>query len=245
VHAGSYSACCADNSNVSGQKYDNNMNANMTLVTPIDISTYTNVTFSFWIWYRTYNSSDYLSFQYYNGSTWVEQQRWYGTSSAWLNPSYALTGFTTYQFRLIFYSNASTTREGAYVDDIALVGTPNAARVMGEPSITLVSQESDLERDEPIEATPPASADLAIAWTRTAQPRAQLSFALPQAAQTRFEIFDVDGRCVDVLANEMLAAGPHTFAWPGEGAHEASGVYYARLALDGGAATGRTIVLVK
>ena len=58
IHGGSWSAYCADNSTVNGQKYDNNMNADMTLINPIDISGHTGVQLSFWIWYKTPNSTD-------------------------------------------------------------------------------------------------------------------------------------------------------------------------------------------
>jgi subtilisin family serine protease len=247
VHGGSYSAYCADYSNVSGQKYDNNMNADMTLINPITLAGYTNVSFSFWLRYTTPNSSDYVAIQHWSGTAWTEQQRWSGSVSNWVNPTYTLTGFTTFKFRFIFYSNSSTTREGVYVDDIAIVGTPPAAaRVDGPPTIAWVAEPSEPARAEAVAAAPRAGSELSIAWTRGNRPQAQLAFVLAQPAPVRLEVFGVDGRRVALLADATLTAGSHAFAWPGEGAREASsGVYYARLAVNGAPVASRPLVLVK
>jgi subtilisin family serine protease len=164
VHGGSYSAYCADNSSVSGQRYDNNMNADMTLINAVAVGGYTNVQLSFWTWYRTSNSSDYLSLQYRNGSAWVEQQRWFGAGTTWTQWTYTLTGFTTFKLRFIFYSNGTQTREGAYIDDVGIVGTPSGFAPSGPMAMALVSEEREV---------PTPSAD------RADRPRAEIAFTWP------------------------------------------------------------------
>ena len=246
VHGGSWSAYCADNSTVSGQRYDNNMRAHMTLLSPINVSGYTSVTFSFWKWHRTYNSSDYLSFQYWNGSAWVEQQRWSGSSSVWQQLTYTLSGFTTYKFRFLFVSNGSYTAEGAYIDDILLTGVPPAAAPPGEtpetwaagaapagaaPTLTLVSEISEgtvaASADRPNDAGEGAETALAdalpggrllLAAPNPLRGEASLRFALETASDVRLEVFSAAGRRVATLAEGTFGAGVHPVTWKASGA---------------------------
>jgi hypothetical protein len=52
-----------------------------------------------------------------------------------------------------------------------------------------------------------------------------LALDLPNTQRVKIEIFDVLGRTVDVLANERLSAGHHTFRWE---TSYPSGIYFAR-----------------
>lgn len=125
VQAGSWSMYCADNSDVVGQVYDNYMNAYAQKVNPILISGYTQVTLSFWIWYNTETTWDYVSFQYWNGSSWVEavpSGRSTGSSGGWVQKSFSFTGTNLY-IRFVFYSDGSVTNEGVYIDDILVTGS--------------------------------------------------------------------------------------------------------------------------
>lgn len=242
IHGGSWSAYCADNSTVNGQKYDNNMNADMTLINPISLTGYTNVQLSFWIWYATPNSSDYLSFQYWSGSAWTEQQRWYGSSSTWRNIVYSLTGFTSLRFRFIFYSNASTTREGAYVDDIVLTGTPSSFAPEDLPAVAYLGG-----NEESNEAVSGGKAAL-VAVPNPFNPKTTIRFALDEDALGRLEIFGVDGRRVATLHEGSLAKGEHAFVWEGRdeaGRPVATGVYWARLAVDGRPNAEQRLLLLK
>jgi len=245
VHGGSWSAYCADNSNVSGQAYDNNMNADMTLINAISLSGYTNVQISFWIWYRTYNSSDYLSFQYWNGSSWVQQQRWYGTSSTWVNPSYALTGFTTFKFRFIFYSNGSQTREGAYVDDIAITGTSALVGPEGPVAVAFLGEGQEEVGPAPATST---SEPILVASPNPFNPKTTICFFLDAPANVRLEIFGADGRRVTALQDGLAGAGSHERTWTGmdvAGHPVASGVYYVRLSVDGRSIAQKRLLLLK
>ena len=63
----------------------------------------------------------------------------------------------------------------------------------------------------------------------------------------RLEIFNARGQLVQVLVDEMLAAGSHTVTWDGRtaaGEQAASGVYFYRLTRDGEQMT-RKMSLVK
>ena len=61
--------------------------------------------------------------------------------------------------------------------------------------------------------------------------KASITFALPRASQVNLAIFDLQGRQLDVLANGVLEAGPHTIAWNGTRNQKGptAGVYFVRL----------------
>lgn len=68
------------------------------------------------------------------------------------------------------------------------------------------------------------------------------SLALPRDARVRLSIVDVRGRLVAVPADGACAAGSHRLTWDGRGA---SGVYYARLAVDGRVVGKRSFVRLR
>ncbi|MFN0152465.1 MAG: S8 family serine peptidase [bacterium] len=257
VYGGTRSAYAADNSSVTGQRYDSHMSSQLALVNPIPVSPYSNVQLSFWKWHETYNASDYLAFEYWNGTAWVEQQRWSGASSEWTNVTLALTGFTTLQFRFMFFSNASGTLEGAYVDDIILTGVPSASGQSATPEPVAVSFVSEVtaegvpvEQERLVEA--PASAPLstvALAITpNPARDQASIRYSIPTGSPVVLELFSVDGRRVRSLESGWLTAGNHIAAWDGRdaaGRDVAAGIYFARLIVGDNSSVVERIVLMR
>ncbi|MFN8547865.1 MAG: S8 family serine peptidase [Candidatus Eisenbacteria bacterium] len=263
VHGGSWSAYCADNSSVAGQRYDNNMTAYMTKTASVSLSGVTNVTFSFWFWNATFNASDYLAFQYWNGTAWVEQQRWSGASTGWTQASYTLTGFTTFQWRWLFFSNSSSTAEGAYIDDIVISGVtaiappqPMAVTLLSErtePDMT-ASLRGDLSsvKGNPVEIEAPELASIEpghlAASPNPVMSSATLRFALAIPGSVSLEVYSADGRRVARVFEGALAAGPHSLDWNGAGGDGRAlpaGVYYARLSIDGALSAVSRMVLVR
>ena len=94
------------------------------------------------------------------------------------------------------------------------------------PGMLLKSMDGDLARmiDKPyLEAGP-----------NPFNPRTEIKFGLPEAAQVRLDIYDLRGRRVVRLVDQSYAAGAHSVAWlgqDGQGRGVASGVYFARLKL--------------
>jgi hypothetical protein len=75
----------------------------------------------------------------------------------------------------------------------------------------------------------------------------QLRFSLPARGRARLAIYDVSGRKVTSLADEVHEVGAYTQAWDGRnaaGAHVPSGVYFARLEF-GGRVENRKLVLIR
>ncbi len=248
VHGGSWSAYCADNSSVSGQKYDHYMSADMSQINALDLSSYTGVTLSFWIWLKTANASDYLEFQYWNGSSWVAQQRWTTTSNAWINPTYAVTG-SSLKFRFYFYSNNSRNAEGAYVDDIRVTGTPVSSISGGPVMVTLLETGEESERaDKAVESAVSGELTTFSVAPNPMRGATTLRLALAGESLVRVELFNVDGRRVARIHDGTLPAGEHQFGWSGvdaRGEKLAAGVYYARLSLDGEALATRPVLIVR
>jgi hypothetical protein len=67
-----------------------------------------------------------------------------------------------------------------------------------------------------------------------------VQFVLPTAAHVRVDLFSADGRKVGRLADEDMAAGPHSLRWNPEGS-VASGVYFYRVRAGNLVAEGRVI----
>ncbi len=116
-----------------------------------------------------------------------------------------------------------------------------------------------LQRGRLLAAAGAARTATAVAWQATAALRnrsgtlrfrpnpvrdvAVLAFVLPASGAVRLELFDVSGRRVAVSDLGILPAGPHTAAFDRDAAGPlAPGVYLARLASPGRAATGRIVL---
>lgn len=264
VHGGSWSAYCADNSSVAGQQYDHSMTAYMTKSSAVSLSGVTNVSFSFWLWYRTYNSSDYVALQYWNGTSWVEQQRWSGAGTgAWIQATYSLTGFTSFQWRWLFFSNTTNRAEGAYVDDIVLSGVTTAAPPQPTAmALTLIDERSEPDmtsmlrndmssvKGNPVEliSISPVENGKLMASPNPMSSGTTLRFALPAEAAVSLEVFSADGRRVAIAQQGDFAAGTHSVNWDGrgqDGSPLAGGVYWARLVIDGTLSDVSRLVVVK
>lgn len=75
-----------------------------------------------------------------------------------------------------------------------------------------------------------------------------IALALPAASSVRLTVVDVGGRLVAVVADRLLDAGRHYLSWDGVvdgGFHATSGVYFARLEVDGRLRAKRSIVVVR
>ena len=72
---------------------------------------------------------------------------------------------------------------------------------------------------------------------------AALRFTLPAAAQVRLEVLDLGGRCVAIVLEGRLPAGPHEARW-NPGPRVPAGLYFCRLTA-GALRAGRKIVLAR
>jgi flagellar hook assembly protein FlgD len=73
-------------------------------------------------------------------------------------------------------------------------------------------------------------------------PSTAIAFTLDQAGAVRLEIYDLRGRLVAMLVDEVLPAGRHEVMWDGtdsSGRAMSSGVYLSRFEANGHVAHGR------
>ncbi len=77
-------------------------------------------------------------------------------------------------------------------------------------------------------------------------PMTNISFDLPQSTHVRLNIYDVSGRLVKTLVDEVRPAATHTVLWDGtngRGARVASGVYYYQVQTDSQTATSKMLLI--
>jgi hypothetical protein len=94
----------------------------------------------------------------------------------------------------------------------------------------------------------PAPARLLAPYPNPFNPRTRLRYELEAAGHVTLEILDARGRSIRRLLDARLGAGPGYVLWDGRdarGALAASGVYLARLSLDGHEAGRQKLLLVK
>lgn len=122
--------------------YVNSATVTMTLTNPIDLSGLTNPRLTYWTKFDIEDNWDYgqVRISTNNGTTWVPltgqytnpgtgtfqpngQPLYDGVQSNWVREDISLTGYTTSQVKFQFQlrTDGSLTRDGWYVDDIAVI----------------------------------------------------------------------------------------------------------------------------
>jgi ligand-binding sensor domain-containing protein len=94
---------------------------------------------------------------------------------------------------------------------------------------------------EPSVSVPPARLMLAQNRPNPFSPRTTIGFTLPESSQTRLAVFDVRGRLVRTLVDDVLGPGTHAVQF--EATDLSSGVYYYRLSTGGANETRRMVHL--
>ena len=98
-----------------------------------------------------------------------------------------------------------------------------------------------------VEVSPAPVGAALRAYPNPFNPLTNISFKVERDARVSLRIYDVHGRLVRTLIDELMAAGPKRLTWDGRddlGRSMASGAYYLRLQ-GGGTQVSRTINLLK
>jgi Tol biopolymer transport system component len=79
-------------------------------------------------------------------------------------------------------------------------------------------------------------------------PVTKINFSVSKDSKVALRVYNVRGQLVKTLANENMTQGRHEVSWDGRdasGSHVASGVYYAKVASDGGTSDVIKMVMAK
>lgn len=120
------------------------------------------------------------------------------------------------------------------VDGQVFVGT-DSIKVLGQTAALLNSEE---RASDFVSITPPPIVNSSSG--------AMIHYNLPEAGFAKLTIFDVTGRVVTTLVEQVSAAGTYSVSWDGRdesGAKVASGVYFANLETSKEAVTGKFMVV--
>ena len=151
---------------------------------------------------------------------WVEQMEFSDLLNGWMinyNDAYRTTdGGTTWQ---LFDPFVDT-----HVTDIDFVDM-NHAWITGWDGTLLRFDGTIFDTPEPPAPTPSALV-LHPAYPNPFNPATAHALELPVAGRVRVEIFDITGRLVQTLTDQVYAAGQHTIRFSAD--ELASGVYFAR-----------------
>ena len=72
-------------------------------------------------------------------------------------------------------------------------------------------------------------------------PKTEIAFTLPRAAEVKLEVFNIMGQKVTTLIDRQMNAGEHSCVW--DGSDVASGVYFYRLETPGFATTKKMVLM--
>jgi hypothetical protein len=87
----------------------------------------------------------------------------------------------------------------------------------------------------------PQAIEFGAAYPNPFNPSTKLSFSLPNTARVKLSLFDVTGRNLATLADEVFQAGTYSATWNAESF--ASGTYFARLETSGFTHTQKLVLL--
>ena len=92
----------------------------------------------------------------------------------------------------------------------------------------------------------PTVAAITGVWPNPFNPRTNIAFTVPAPAHVRLVVYDLRGRRVDVLVDEVRGTGAHVVVWQGRssaGNLLSSGVYFARLEVGGAVSTSKLVLV--
>jgi len=212
--------------------YPANCDLNMTLTTPLNISSNPVVTLSFWHRYVTEVNYDYCRVEVSsdNGSNWQLVAQYHGSMTTWTQQTFDISAYanasTNLKVRFRLTSDAGLQYDGWYVDDIVI-------------SKSCVSTITGIGGNN---GNIPFTYALEQNFPNPFNPVTQIKYQIPVSSAVKIVIYDILGKDVMTLVNETKEAGYHSVDL--NGADLASGVYFYRI--DAGSFSDvKKIMLVK
>lgn len=214
-----------------GGDYANYALTTTTLANSIDLTGHSQASLSFDLWCDTESGYDYLYVEASGngGSSWTQVGAYDGTSISWTNEFIDLTSFagsSALKVRFTLDSDSYITRDGVYIDNVA---------IFGDPTLTGVDDEAAVRR-------------LSVGnYPNPFNPRTSIRYEVPSTGRVDLRIYDVSGRLVRTLLDgELAAGGKHEIEWNGTdegGEHVAAGVYFARASMGAERCSSKMVLL--
>jgi hypothetical protein len=197
-----------------------------TLFSPVfDLTGYTSAYVDYWVWYTNDRGNnpgqDFWDVDVTNdGSTWVHLEHTVESTNAWVPRSFELHEHvdlsSEVQLRFVAQDYTPGSLVEAAVDDFLLTAINEVVAV----NVGIVVHGSRLEPNRP----------------NPFNPSTTITYRIAESAPIRLRLFDVSGRLVATLVDDVVATGEHHVRWDGmddSGRPVASGVYFMRLEAPG------------
>ncbi|MFC1501855.1 T9SS type A sorting domain-containing protein [bacterium] len=107
----------------------------------------------------------------------------------------------------------------------------NSKKLFSAMCFWAVSENTDIN-DIGMDTQQPAAFELLPSYPNPFNPLTTITYRVPQAARVRLEVFDINGRLVNVLFDGDVSSGKHTVQWHADDSHGikvSSGTYICRM----------------
>jgi PKD repeat protein len=203
-----------------------------------NVSAYTTQEITFYFRAQSMETGDDFWVRYYNGSAW-QTVATYVAGTGFVNGTfYSATVTLTkgpYTFptnaRLRFQCDAGDNNDDVYIDAITWRGSTGTFAARGSGGLVAISTDKGAQGARQATAFEPLATSLDQNCPNPFKPRTAISFSLVEAGSVRLEVFDVSGKRVASLVNEVRSAGRHTVLF--DASALSSGSYFYRLIADG------------
>ncbi len=196
--------------------------------TGYNVSGYTELEVEFYFIAISMESGEDFWVQYYNGSSWQTVAAFARgidfNNSTWYVATVSISR-SQYNFpsnaRLRFLCDASGDADDVYIDAITWSGMSGTSSERTFTTVTKLMEST---------AAVPDQFMLSQNHPNPFNPTTTISFALPDEAQVKLEVFNIMGQKVTTLVDGYLDAGEHSVTWDASGV--ASGIYFYRIETD-------------
>lgn len=194
--------------------YGNNVNSSMSLSSPLNLSSYQTAFLEFYQRYSVESGYDYCYVEVSsdNGTNWTQLSSYTGVNNTWTRQSFDITQYISSNFRLRFRltSDDYTTSTGWFVDNIKIT-TYQSPLLKVENNSGLIPKKYALEQNYP----------------NPFNPTTQINYSVAKEGLVKISVYDMLGREVQVLVNEIKNAGYYAVDF--DGANLSSGFYFYRM----------------
>ncbi len=198
-----------------------------TLLSPVfDLSGYNSATLVYWVWYTTSfggdPGNDYWDVDVTgDGSSWVHLEHTTQSTNAWVERTFELDEVIEFtdqvRFRFVASDEGSGSLVEAAVDDFTLTARYEIIDVESQGAVLLAS-------------------GLDVCHPNPFNPMTTITYRVANTGPVTLRLYDLGGRLVRTLVDDVVAFGPHEVRWDGRddlGQVVASGVYFMRLETPG------------